>query len=310
MSVQSTNTILMIRPFEFRKNEQTAVNNYYQNNNFNLSAGELSKKALIEFDAFAERLKTERINVHILQDTAIPSTPDAVFPNNWISFHQDKQYVLYPMFAENRRKERNPDILHSLKEQGLNYAMKLDLSPREIENKFLEGTGSLVLDRINKIAYVAISPRSNAKIVDEFCDKLQYKAVKFHAYQSVHNQRKEIYHTNVMMSIAKDLAIVCLDCIDDKNEKDHLRQAIENTGKKIIGISEKQVAQFAGNMLELRSSKPLDRNLMIMSSQAFHSLDQSQVKAIETFLKIVHSPLDVIEQLGGGSARCMIAELF
>ena len=310
MNSQSTNAILMIRPAAFRMNEQTAINNYYQQDPAQLSMEEATSRALHEFDTFAERLIKEGIKVQVIQDSAQPSTPDAIFPNNWISFHQEKEFALYPMFAENRRQERRPSILEELRELGFDYQLKLDLSSKEKENKFLEGTGSLVLDRVNKIAYAALSPRTDATLIEEFCTTFSYQKNCFRAYQNVAGKRKEIYHTNAMMCIASKLAIVCLECIDDENERKHLRQAIEETGKILIEINEKQVEQFAGNMLELKSSDQQKMNFMVMSSQAYKSLTAEQIDQISKHLDIVHSPLELIEQLGGGSARCMIAELF
>lgn len=303
----------MVRPVSFNMNEQTAVNNHYQNRKSNYSLKEISEKSITEFDLLVEKLRSKGIQVMVVQDTPDPKTPDSIFPNNWISFHSNGTTLLYPMFAENRRKERNLDILDQLKEHGFQNLRTFDLSAFERSNLFLEGTGSLVLDRVNKIAYAALSARTDPKLVELFCKTCNYQSVCFTAYQSINNERLTIYHTNVMMSIGNKLAVVCLDCVDDfadlsGQERQKLKSSLLKSGKQLIEISESQVNAFAGNMLELKNVD--GQAFMVMSSQAFESLEQHQIEDIEKHAEIIHSPLYLIEELGGGSARCMIAENF
>ena len=308
MSKQTTFNVMMIRPAGFRMNEQTAVNNYYQQNDSSADEQEIKAKAIEEFYAFVKKLESDGVNVIVVQDNEEPSTPDALFPNNWVSFHEDGRVGLYPMFAENRRQERRQDILDKLVELGYGQKDIVDFTLFENENKFLEGTGSLVLDRQNRIAYAAISQRTHTDLVDEFCDVFGYRAVKFYAMQTVEGIRVPIYHTNVMMCIGSKIAMICLDCIDDPKEREYLKNTILESGKELLELSEEQINQFAGNMLQLLSKDGKD--LIVMSSQAYKSLNSAQISTIEKYGKIVESPLNLIEKLGGGSARCMIAENF
>ena len=308
MSRQTTSHIIMIRPDNFRMNEQTAVNNFYQQSAKGLTPKEVSERAIKEFDALVEILKQEGVDVMVLQDIPDPSTPDSLFPNNWISFHEDGRIGLYPMYAENRRWERRRDILEPIEDLGFVHPDFVDFTKFENENKFLEGTGSLVLDRVNKIAYAAISERTHPDLVKQFCETFGYRPVTFHAMQTVDRSRAPIYHTNVMMCIGKDVAMVCLDCVDDETERYKLKTSILSSGKTLIELSEEQINRFAGNMLELESKD--GEALIVMSNQAYKSLTSEQVETIEKHGKIVESKLDMIEQLGGGSARCMIAENF
>lgn len=309
MSLQTTNTIMMIRPVKFRYNEQTAVNNYYQKVLDELKPGEVQDKAQKEFDDFVAKLRDKGVNVIVIEDTPVPDKPDSIFPNNWVSFHDDGRVALYPMFAHNRRLERRDDILSTLENE---YDLKIsgidDFSFHEKDEKFLEGTGSMILDRANKIAYAAISVRTDANILDEFCKKFGYKAVKFTANQTVNGQRMPIYHTNVMMCVAEDFAVICLQSIDDPAERQAVVDALTGTGKEIIEITEAQKHQFAGNMLQVHTAK--GDKYLVMSSAAYHSLTPEQIAAIEKHCPIIHSSLDTIEALGGGSARCMMAEVF
>lgn len=306
---QSTNTLMMIRPVQFRFNEQTAVNNYYQKAIEGLSASEIQLKAAEEFDHFVEKLRSKKINVIVVEDTPDPSTPDSIFPNNWISFHSDGRVGLYPMYAENRRLERRPDILEKLQsKEGLKITEIIDFSKFEKESLFLEGTGSMILDRPNKIVYAAISLRTDEKVLDEFCDKFAYEAVKFVANQTVNGERLPIYHTNVMMCVADDLAILCTDSIDDEAERKAVIESLDRTGKEVIEISEDQKHHFAGNMLQVNGTD--GKPYLVMSAAAHQSLNEEQIKRIEKYCEILSSSLDTIEALGGGSARCMMAEVF
>ena len=216
---QITNTILMIHPVNFRMNKQTAVNNFYQKELKSLSDAEIQKRALEEFDVFVEKLRVVGVNVIVVKDAEKHDTPDSIFPNNWISFHQNGNVAIYPMFAENRRLERREDILDIIEEKGFKITNVIDYTSAEEEYIFLEGTGSLVLDRVNRKAYCAMSPRADEDLLIEFCEDFEYTPVIFHAYQTVNKERKLIYHTNVMMALTEKYAIICLDAIDDKKER-------------------------------------------------------------------------------------------
>lgn len=306
--LQTTNNILMIRPVSFRMNEQTAVNNFYQKELDNMSAAEIQNKALEEFDTFVEKLRVVGVNVIVIEDIKIPDTPDSIFPNNWISLHRDGTVALYPMFAENRRLERREDILDKLEENGFEIKNIVDYTSAEDDNIFLEGTGSLLLDRVNRKAYCALSPRANEDLFIEFCEDFEYTPVLFHAYQSVKGGRELIYHTNVMMALTENIAIVCLNAIDDKNEQKKLIKHLKEDGKEIVKISEEQVSSFAGNMLQVAGKN--NERYIIMSEAAFKCLNMDQIKMIEKFSTILYSNLDTIETSGGGSARCMMLEVF
>ena len=308
MNSQTTNTILMVRPYAFGYNCQTAINNHYQNENSKLSFEEINANAQLEFDNFVELLSSKGINVIVFQDDNIHDTPDSIFPNNWVSFHCNGDIALYPMFAPNRRLERREDVLNFIESKGFIINNIVDYSSAESSGLFLEGTGSIVLDRTNRKAYCAISERSDEDLLIEFCEDFEYIPVIFNAFQSVNNERKLIYHTNVMMCVANDFAIVCLDSVDDISQKKNLVNHLKNDGKHIIEISENQLNCFAGNMLQVIDN--CGSLMLVMSSSAFNSLTTSQIKSIDKFAEIIHSPLDCIETLGGGSARCMMAEVF
>ena len=305
---QTTNTILMIRPIGFRMNEQTAVNNYYQKVLDNVLPSTVNAKAQQEFDNYVEKLRSYGVNVIVVSDTDDSDTPDSIFPNNWISFHQDGTVALYPMFAENRRLERREDILETLEEQGFLIENVVDYTSAEEEQVFLEGTGSLLLDRINKKAYCALSPRADEELFIEFCEDFEYTPVVFTANQTVNEERKAIYHTNVMMCLAETFAVICLASIDDKKERKNVIKHLKEDGKEVIDISEAQVNNFAGNMLQVRGKE--DERFLVMSQAAYDCLTKEQVNKIEKHCKIISSSLDVIEGCGGGSARCMMAEVF
>ncbi len=308
MKTQATNTILMIRPVAFRMNEQTAVNNYYQKVIDGLTPSNVNAKAQQEFDAFVEKLRAHGVNVMVVEDTLQPDTPDSIFPNNWISFHQSGDVVLYPMFAENRRLERREDVLDLLEEKGFFIENVLDYTLAEEANVFLEGTGSIILDRVNEKAYCALSPRAEEELFIEFCEDMEYTPVIFTAFQTVDGARKPIYHTNVMMCIADTFAVICADCIDDKAERKMVLEQLKQDGKEIILISEEQVNHFAGNMLQVLGVN--QQKYLVMSSSAYQSLTQKQLESIEKHNPIIHASLDIIEACGGGSARCMMAEVF
>ena len=304
---QTTNTILMIRPKNFRMNEQTAVNNYFQED-VALKNAEINKKAQEEFDAYVFKLKSYGVNVVVISDTDDFDTPDAVFPNNWISFHEDGTVGVYPMFAENRRLERRLEILDVIEEKGFLIENIVDYTSAEEENLFLEGTGSIILDRTNRKAYCALSARADEDLFIEFCEDFEYTPVIFIANQTVDNKRVPIYHTNVMMCVAETFVVICLDAIDDKKEKKNILKHLKEDGKHVIDISEKQMHRFAGNMLQVQGAN--DELFLVMSKAAYDSLTQSQISKINNHSKIIYSSLETIETCGGGSARCMMAEVF
>ncbi|QXP74380.1 amidinotransferase [Tenacibaculum sp. AHE15PA] len=305
---QTTNTILMVRPASFRMNEQTAINNYYQQELSGMLPATINAKAQQEFDAFVIKLKALGINVIVVEDTKEPDTPDALFPNNWISFHENGDVAIYPMFAENRRLEKREDILEILEEKGFEIKNVIDYSAAEEEGLFLEGTGSMILDRTYNKAYCALSPRADEELFIEFCEDFEYTPVVFTANQTINEKREAIYHTNVMMCVAENFAIICLEAIDDKKENKNVLKHLKSDRKEIIAITEKQVNQFAGNMLQVKGAN--DQRYLIMSSSAYKSLTKEQLQKIEKHNAIIHSPLDTIEFCGGGSARCMMAEIF
>ncbi len=305
---QTTNSILMIRPVAFRMNEQTAVNNYYQKVLDGLSPETVNAKAQKEFDTFVAKLRKAGVNVTVVEDTLEPNTPDSIFPNNWISFHESGDVALYPMFAENRRAERREDILDILEEEGFQINQIVDYTSAEEDNVFLEGTGSLLLDRENGKAYCALSPRADEEVMIEFCEDFELTPVIFEAFQTVNGERKLIYHTNVMMCLGDTFAVICADCIDDKKERKMVLDSLRGDDKEIILITEEQVNNFAGNMLEVKGKN--EERFLVMSESAFKSLTKKQIAQIEAHVEIIHSSLDTIEACGGGSARCMMAEIF
>lgn len=298
--MQCCEHLLLIRPVNFGFNAETAVNNSFQVN----STGNVQQKALIEFDGLVSLLAENKVSLTVIADTEIPHTPDSIFPNNWISFHEDGTVIIYPMFAANRRLEKKPHILDKLKEIFHITAVK-DLSRYETKNLFLEGTGSMVLDRENRIAYASLSLRTDKHILDEFCSMAGYTPCSF---TSMDNSGNPIYHTNVMMCVAANFAVICLEAIRDEQERLMVSGSLTGSGKEIIGISLQQMNAFAGNMLQVRNSE--GELLLVMSSQAFGSLNKTQVSKLEKFSRIIHTPLDTIESCGGGSARCMMAEIF
>jgi len=305
---QTTNTILMVRPVNFRMNEQTAVNNYYQESIDGVLPETINTKAQKEFDGFVEKLRSIGVNVIVVNDRIETDTPDSIFPNNWVSFHENGDVGLYPMFAENRRLERREDILETLEAKGFIINNIVDYTSAEEEHLFLEGTGSVLLDRVNRKAYCALSPRADEDLCIEFCEDFEYTPIIFTSNQTVNGERKAIYHTNVMMCIGETFAVICLSSIDDKKERKNVIKHLKEDGKEIIDITEEQVNNFAGNMLQVKATN--DERYLIMSQAAYGSLTDSQVKTIKKHTKVLSSPLETIETCGGGSARCMMAEVF
>jgi hypothetical protein len=298
--MQTTNHILMIRPVDFKFNEQTAGNNMFQ---IASSDSDVQTQALKEFDGFVDLLRKNDVDVTVVDDTLQPETPDSIFPNNWVSFHEDGSVYLYPMFSENRRLERRRDILDGLKENfEVNHIS--DLSFYEQQYAFLEGTGSMVLDRTNKIAYACLSVRTDEEVLNNFCMLTGYQPVPF---QAVDGSNFPIYHTNVMMCIGDRFAVICLDSIRNAEEKLNVSISLKSSGKEIIEISLEQMNKFAGNMLQVANAA--GESLLVMSEQAYLSLNAEQITALEQYSYIIYAPLYIIEKNGGGSARCMLAEI-
>ena len=306
MKKQITNTVLMVRPVRFRMNEETVVNNYFQEE-MDLKNEEINRQAQQEFDAFVHKLREVGVKVIGVEDIYEQNTPDSVFPNNWITFHQNGNVAIYPMFAENRRRERREDILDKVEEEGFLIENVYDYTDAEQENIFLEGTGAMVLDRVHRKAYCALSPRADEELFIEFCEDFEYTPVIFKAYQEVDGKQVPIYHTNVMMALGENFAVVCLDTITDKSERKNLLHHLKEDKKEIISITPEQMCQYAGNMLQVQGK---DSTYLVMSDAAYNALTPQQIQTIEKYTQILHSNLETIETCGGGSARCMLAEVF
>ena len=304
--MQITNTVLMIRPVRFRMNEQTAVNNYFQEK-IDTENQQINHQAQQEFDTFVQKLRLVGVKVIVVDDIYEQNTPDSVFPNNWISFHQNGNVALYPMFAENRRRERREDILDKIEAEGFLIENVYDYTSAEEENIFLEGTGVMVLDRVNRKAYCALSPRADEDLFIEFCEDFEYTPIIFHAYQQVDDKQALIYHTNVMMAVGDTFAVICADSITDKKERKNVLAHLKDDKKDIIYITTQQMEHFAGNMLQVQGD---NSTYLVMSDAAYQSLTPAQINQLEQHTKILHTNLTTIEPCGGGSARCMLAEVF
>ena len=298
----------MVRPTSFRTNEQTAVNNYFQKEIEGISQKDLLLKAQHEFDTFVEKLRDIGVNVVVFITADGLDTPDAHFPNNWISFHENGIVGLYPMFAQNRRLERREGVLFQLENEGFQIDHIIDYRSAEDEGLFLEGTGSLLLDRVNRKAYCALSQRSEEELFIEFCEDFEFTPIMFSANQTVDGERLAIYHTNVMMCLGETFAVVCLASIDNKKERKNVIRHLKEDGKEIINITEAQVNNFAGNMLQVKGNN--DASYIIMSQAAYDSLSEIQIVTLEKHGTIISSAIDTIETCGGGSVRCMMAEVF
>lgn len=303
---QTTHTILMIEPVAFGYNNQTAVNNYFQQKD--IVVGDIQQLALDEFNTMVNQLRAKGIQVLVVNDTPEPHTPDSVFPNNWISFHEGGQVVLYPMFAENRRNERRSDILQMLEDKGSVINNVVDFTFWEKQNLFLEGTGSMIFDRVHSIAYAALSERTDKSVFLQFCKVFGFKPIFFSAFQTVDRKRLPIYHTNVMMSVGDNYAVVCTDCIDDIDERRALVNVLENSGKEIISITEQQMHCFAGNMLQIKNTE--EKRFLVMSKSAYDSLTKHQIEQLTAYNELIVISIPTIEKVGGGSVRCMMAEIF
>jgi hypothetical protein len=307
MPTQTTSNILMVRPANFGFNPETAANNFYQKRD-NRDPQEINKIAQQEFDGFVGLLEAKGVHIVVVEDTVEPKKTDAIFPNNWFSTHEDGRVILYPMFSPNRRQERRKDIIEILMKKGFKISDIIDLTFFENDEQYLEGTGSLILDRINKVAYACRSERTHTVPLAYFGRIMEYEIVDFDATQRINGKVSSIYHTNVMMHIGTEIAVVCLDSIPLASEKLKVQEYLEKTGKKMIPITAKQKFQFAGNMLEIKNKD--GGKLTVMSDTAYQSLGQVQIQTIQRYTDIAVPNIPTIEKLGGGSSRCMMAEIF
>jgi hypothetical protein len=305
MRKQTTPHILMVRPANFAFNEETAANNAFQSRDQKLSGAEMRKQARTEFDRFVQTLRAEGIDVMVANDSASPVKPDAVFPNNWVTFHQEGTVVTYPMFAPTRRRERRRSIIEQVLLSGFRCDRRLNFEFNEKRNLFLEGTGSIIFDHQHRLAYACLSPRTDAELLEDLCKEIGYEKVVFH---STDGHGQDIYHTNVMMALGETFVVICMETIKNSQEYAQLESIFKKTGKQVIEISLAQMNRFAGNMLQVRNLK--GQTYLVMSSQAFGALTPAQVAVIEQHTKILHSDIETIETYGGGSARCMMAEIF
>ena len=306
---QITNNILMVRPTGFTYNEETAVNNHFQNPIKNINSKKVTENAIREFDEMVALLGNKGVSVHVVDPKGNKNNPDAVFPNNWFSIHEDGTRIIYPMFAKSRRKERNLDIFKSLEKNILfNLKKNIDLTFYEDENLFLEGTGSMVLDRVNKIAYATLSERTSLKVLRDFSKTMRYKMVYFDSFHDNKDKKSPVYHTNVMLSVGNHFAVVCSNTISDRIEKFKLMESFEISGKEVVEISVSQMNNFAGNILQVMGSN--ETPLIVISKTAFNSMEKAELSKLEKYGELIVPSLETIETYGGGSARCMMAELF
>ncbi|MGC9151005.1 MAG: citrulline utilization hydrolase CtlX [Microbacter sp.] len=308
MSLQTASSFLMIEPVAFGYNTETSVNNYFQHADHGTSKNAVQEKALAEFRTMVETLKQNNVHIVVIKDTLEPHTPDSIFPNNWISFHECGTAIIYPMFAPNRRLEKRKDILKRIEQEGFHIANIKDYSEYEATNRFLEGTGSMVLDRDNKTAFAALSERTDKALFLQFCQDFHYTPIFFHAFQTVQKQRAPIYHTNVMMSIGTDYAILCEEAIDDEKERNAVINQLKKTGKNIVSITESQMHHFAGNMLQIKNKE--GKAFLVMSKTAHDSLSENQQQRLHAYNDFLIMDIPTIEYIGGGGVRCMMAEIF
>jgi hypothetical protein len=305
MRNQTTSHLLMVRPANFAFNEETAANNAFQVKDGRLTPEEIRKNAVSEFDGFVKSLREAGVHVIVARDSVKPPKPDAIFPNNWVTFHQEGFLITYPMFAPTRRRERRRQIIESVLKDGFQSDRRVNLEFNEKRNRFLEGTGSIIFDHQHKLAYACLSPRTDASLLDDLCEEIGYKPVLFHATDGKNN---DIYHTNVMMALGETFVVICLDSVKDAEERAMLVKRFADTKKAIVEISLAQMNAFAGNMLQVRNEQ--GETILVMSEQAYNALTPEQVATLQKHTRLLHSPLYTIEKYGGGSARCMMAEVF
>ena len=307
MGKQNANTVLMIEPVAFGFNVETEVNNFFQQSG-NLSADQVHMQALAEFNGMVIQLQSKGIHVIVVKDSNETYTPDSIFPNNWVTFHGDGNVVVYPVFAQNRRLERRHEIIQQVIDAGYKFTKFSDYTCYENQNYFLEGTGSMVFDHENSIVYAALSERTSYEMLLGYCGDFGYSPVIFSAFQTVGQRRLPIYHTNVMLSVADNYAIICIECIDHKEDRENVIESFRKTGKAIITLTEKQMNSFAGNMLQLQNVH--GEKYLVMSETAFNSLEDIQINKLKSFNELIVVPVPTVEQYGGGSVRCMMAEVF
>jgi hypothetical protein len=301
---QITSHLLMVRPAQFGFNEETASSNAFQRNDGALTPTQIRRKAIAEFDNFVHLLRASGVQITVAEDTDYPIKTDAIFPNNWVTFHEDGTVITYPMFSPMRRLERREDILESLEKFFL-IERRIHLEEKESGEKFLEGTGSMILDRTNRIVYACVSPRTEVHLLDEFCEIVGFEKV---AFTALDGNGKQIYHTNVMMALGETFVVICLETIQNPQERALLVQKFQETQKEVVEITLEQMMSFAGNMLQIktRSGEPI----LVMSEQAYNSLEPTQIRRLNQHTNLLYAPLYTIEKYGGGSARCMMAEVF
>ena len=305
MRRQTTSHILMVRPAHFAFNEETAANNAFQSRDQRLTPAQMEQQAVAEFDGLVERLRTAGVQVMVAKDSATPVKPDAVFPNNWVTFHQEGFVITYPMFAPTRRRERRRQIIEQVLQEGFRSKRRLNFEFNEKRNRYLEGTGSIIFDHTNRLAYACLSPRTDEQLLEDLCQEIGYHKVVFHATDG---NGQDIYHTNVMMALGETFVVICLSTIRAAAERQLLEQKFKTTGKEIVDITLAQMNAFAGNMLQVRNTA--GQTLLVMSSTAYQALTPEQISTLERHTQLLHSPIPTIETYGGGSARCMMAEVF
>ena len=302
---QTTSHILMVRPAHFAFNEETAANNAFQSREGNMTEEDMRTNAILEFDSFVEKLRTAGVHVIVAEDSEVPVKPDAVFPNNWVTFHQEGILVTYPMFAPTRRLERDNHVIDKIVHAGFKIQKRVHFEDREDNDQFLEGTGSIIFDHPNRLAYACLSPRTDAELLEELCRAIGYQKVVFH---SVDAEGKDVYHTNVMMALGETFVVICLDSVRDTTERKMLEMHFRETGKEIVPITLAQMNAFAGNMLQVRNTD--DETILVMSATAYHALTPEQIDTLQQHTRLLYADIQTIETYGGGSARCMMAEVF
>lgn len=305
MRRQTTSHILMVRPANFAFNEETATNNAFQRRDESLSTAEIQSGAIAEFDEFVSKLRHAGVHVMVVEDSITPAKPDAVFPNNWVTFHQEGFVVTYPMFAPIRRLERREDVIDAVAREGFRIDARFHFEESEARGCFLEGTGSIVFDHEHRLAYACLSPRTDEALLADLCQKIGYKPVVFCAVDA---KGQDIYHTNVMMAMGESFVVICLESVFETAQRQMLEEQFLATGKEVVVISWQQMASFAGNMLQVRNQS--GQPLLVMSNTAFQALTPEQVDTLGLHTGLLHAPIDTIEKYGGGSVRCMMAEIF
>lgn len=295
----------MVRPANFAFNEETATNNAFQRKDERFTPPEIQSNAIAEFDAFVAKLRLAGVNVIVVEDSSTPAKPDAVFPNNWVTFHQEGFVVTYPMFAPIRRLERREEVIEAVAREGFRIEARFHFEESEARGCFLEGTGSIVFDHEHRLAYACLSPRTEEALLGDLCQKIGYQPVVFCAVDA---SGQDIYHTNVMMAMGESFVVICLESVFEMDQRRLLEEQFQATGKEIIAISWQQMNAFAGNMLQVRSIN--GQLILVMSTTAFEALAPEQIESLGRHTHLLHSPIHTIEQYGGGSARCMMAEIF